>query len=90
VKRWWVSWYGKNGVFELYRPWWISGFRADDDADCFCAAIVARTREGAAKTVTDAHDNPDVCLEWRFIDEREGSWSPFCDRFPRADWMLWP
>jgi len=29
------------------------------------------------------------CPEDRFVTQKPADWSPFSDRFPRADWMQW-
>ncbi len=90
-KRWWVRWYGKNGGFELHRPWWISGFEAGGkERDIFCAAIIAPTEAHAMAAVLDAHDDTDPDVEFSFVEPRADDWSPFGDRFTRADWMRWP
>lgn len=90
MSRYWVSWYSKHmGEFELHSPWWISGYRCDDEAQTVCAAVIAEDEQGAMAAIVDAHDDPTVEIEWRFCNERDKDWSPFCDRFPRADWMRW-
>lgn len=90
-KAFWVSWYNvlPIGSFELHRPWWISGYRADD-AETMCAAIIAPDEEGAKALVMAAYDEPPEEVEWRFCEERADDWSPFNDRFQRANWMRWP
>lgn len=94
--RWWVSWCGKDGTFELHLPWWISGTRqvsgsGDEWESIFCAAVLADSEDEAKAAVIGAHDDEGAGFyEWRFINECDAGWSPFCDRFPRADWMQWP
>ncbi len=90
MSRYWVSWYGDNGIFELHSPWWISGQRCSDDAYTFCAAVIADSEEAAQAVIVDAHDDKSIELEWRFCEPRAEDWSPFCDRFQRRDWMVWP
>ncbi len=88
----WLSWYAvpdtvtENGDFELYYPWWISGYRCSDGAAVICAAIPL-DRSAAIEAVFDSYDERPGRIEWRFNDEADGS--PFCDRFPRAAWMKW-
>lgn len=91
MKRFWISWYEPDGSgFELHAPWWISGFRCNDDANTICAAVIARDEDAAKGVICDAHDDPDGHIEWRFCTEKGDDWEPFCERFPRADWMQWP
>lgn len=85
--RWWVSWYFA-GPFEYHGPWWISGSRAGQDT--ICAAIVAESEDAARQVVAEAHDESEPVIEWRFVKPRDGGWSPFSDRFERAEWMRWP
>lgn len=91
AKAFWVSWYNvlPMGSFELHRPWWISGYRASDEAETICAAIIAPNEEAAKQIILNAYDEPPKSVEWRFCNERPDDWSPFNDRFPRADWMKW-
>lgn len=92
ANRYWVSWYatGENGSWELHQPWWISGER-DDGALAVCAAVIAINEQQAKESIAAAHDKANVDdIEWRFCNERAADWSPFCDRFPRAEWMQWP
>lgn len=92
LKPFWVSWYGHPKVeFEWEGPWWISGWAMTDDVDIptICAAVMAANAEDAQRQIVKAHDKR-VKLVWRFANERDANWSPFCDRFQRAGWMLWP
>lgn len=92
AKRYWLSWWTEPdpGQFELHTPWWISGARAGN-AHSVCAAITATSEDAAREKITDSYDVPPASgLEWRFVDERPADWSPYCDRFERADWMQWP
>jgi hypothetical protein len=98
VKNYWVSWYcppDKMGKFELYSPWWVSGMRMHDDAETICAAVQAKNEDQAKLKIIMSHDADCVAwasneIEWRFVSEKPANWSPFCDRFPKADWMQWP
>lgn len=99
-KKWWVSWFWPPdlGSFTLYWPWWISGSRVTLDKNdrikeeehTICAAIQAESEEAAMGIVIACFDEKPKAMEWRFVEEKPDDWSPFCDRFPRADWMLWP
>ena len=96
MKSYWLSWWSTEsmGAFELNSPWWISGSRIGGDGECddasICAAIQANNEDGVLKTVIAAYDTKPAVVEWRFIEEQPVDWSPFCDRFPKADWMEWP
>jgi len=88
----WLSWkhYPKYGIFELHSPWWISG--EGDDYKTIVAAVKAESEKQAKDIIEESYDVPlflDPSPEWRFCDKRPDDWSPFCDRFPRADWMIW-
>lgn len=89
--RWWVSWWGQSG-FNLRLPWWISGERDGEDDEgrvsSFCAAVLANSEDAARAVI--ANTTGTKIAEWRFVEPRPVDWSPFCDRFPRADWMQWP
>jgi hypothetical protein len=92
MKKFWLSWYhdpAKLGGFELTAPWWVSGTRMSDDADTVVAAVQADHPEGAKDRVLRSYDVPPDDVEWRFCEERPANWTPFCDRFPKADWMHW-
>lgn len=93
MKRFWLSWYcDRMGEFELWWPWWVSGYRMDENqTPTICAAVIAKDEDAAWQVVIDSHDDPKPTeLEQRFCEEQESDWSPFTDRFPRADWMRWP
>lgn len=92
MKRYWVSWYfdcAADGPFELHSPWWITGWDGRGRATV-CAAIIADSEDDARRAVREGYDSPPDDLEWRFVDQRDSDWSPFGDRFKRADWMQWP
>jgi hypothetical protein len=90
MKNYWISWYGpKAYAFTLYSPWWISGTawsKDDDEIDIFCAAVKANSEEDAKEVIRKSHDKYEE-LDFRFCSERPDDWSPFCERFERADWM---
>lgn len=100
IKSWWVSWYHPKdlGDFELGSPWWVSGAQQKIDASTgaileswptICAAVRAKTEEEAMGVIITAFDRRPKEMEWRFVEERPSGWSPFSERFPRADWMEW-
>lgn len=85
----WVSFVMHERIsFELHTPWWRSGYTPDGEP-IICAAVLAYDEDDAKRAVVAAHDSH-VILDWRFVEERPLGWSPFCDRFRRADWMKWP
>jgi hypothetical protein len=99
MKRFWISWYatGETGAWTLESPWWISGARiAYDkygeflDHPTVVAAVLAENEEAAKEVILAAHDRRPATIEWRFCSACPAGWSPFSDRFPRADWMQWP
>src|SRR5262245_45714271 len=105
MKAYWLSWYGTpdTGPFTLEWPWWISGHRlvgrkrTDGEIDVtqqdptICAAVRAESEEAAKEIILAAHDRRPGPgdMVWRFCEEQPDGWSPFSERFPRADWMVW-
>ena len=96
----WLSWWhpAETGDFELASPWWVSGSPFSYDPkdelaliaeNCICAAVRAESEDDAKAKVLAAYDTPPPALEWRFCEPRPKDWSPFTDRFERADWMKW-
>jgi hypothetical protein len=88
---WWISWYNTRPLdsFELHSPWWVSGERCSDDAETVVAAVRAASEDEARAAVAHAYDErptPDE-IEWRFVEALDSS--PFCGRFPQANWMAW-
>lgn len=90
LKPFWVRWDGGGG-FEYRGPWWCSGYAyiGEDASPIFVAAVMAANEEDAMRVINHAHDDK-ANQKWSFVNEREAGWEPFCDRFPRADWMQWP
>jgi len=86
-KPFWLSWIAKDADFTIPFPWWVSGFT--DDTPIVCCAVWAQDEEKAKQIIKDAHFVGDPDIEFRFCEEKAPDWSPFCDRFPRADWMIW-
>lgn len=92
ARRWWLSWYhDRTRGFELTSPWWTSPWWISREGfDIICAAVVAASRHAAEEIILSAYDDRPDGLRWRFAEEQAANWSPFGDRFPRADWMRWP
>ncbi len=91
MSNYWVSWYRSDKSmqeFEYHGPWWCTGYRDNDGI--YCAAVNAGTTDEAKKVISESFDNHPGNIKWRFIEKRDNDWSPFSDRFPRADWMQWP
>jgi len=92
--RYWISWYSPvslYGKFELHTPWWVSGETCEDEPrHTICAAIEAGSEGEAMQLIKECYDECPPPIEFRFCDKRPDDWSPFCDRFERADWMRWP
>lgn len=98
MKIFWVSWWTtfELGSFELHNPWWFSGhrigsFNASSNELSVCAAVKAESEEAVKEKILSSYDKrPDpMSVEWRFVVEKPTDWSPFCNRFPRRDWMKW-
>jgi hypothetical protein len=89
LKRYWVSWYHQEDYssFRVDTAWWSTGW--NDTAETICAAVLATDPENARLQITAAYGSPHE-LKFRFMTEKPGDWSPFGERFPRADWMQWP
>lgn len=90
--KYWVSWYGSKTPFTLETPWWITGYTGDEDdkLPIVCAAVRAESDEDAQRIIRSAHDRYPRDLVFRFVEPRNADWSPFNDRFQRAEWMRWP
>lgn len=88
-KRWWLSWYNRSGDWALWFPWWISGYDSEG-REIVVAAVIAPSEEEAWEVIYNAYFGRPSHLEQRFIEELPEGKSPFSDRFPRADWNVWP
>ena len=90
----WLSWkhYRDMGPITLHWPWWISGSGCGPRGEytTICAAIQAESWAAALQIVRLSFDKVPNVLPLRFITEKDAGWSPFNERFPRADWMQWP
>lgn len=93
LRSYWCSWSTRE-THELHYPWWVSGTilrNNSEDATIYCAAVRAESEHDARAIIRTAYVAPPRFLEWRFVDECTDDWSPYSDRFPRADWMPdWP
>ena len=85
----WLSWYHRSeyGEFELHWPWWVTG--EGEAGISICTAIRDTGVAEAKRVIERSYDNEQRGLEWRFANEQRRDWSPFGDRFPKADWMTW-
>jgi hypothetical protein len=85
----WVSWYHKDeyGPFLLNSPWWITG--EDAGSVSVCAAVRSFDCFTAMSAIRKCYDKEPSGIEFRFCEKREEGWSPFSDRFPKANWMKW-
>ena len=92
-KAFWISWqhYQAMGPFEIHSAWWVSGHGNDEDGSyyCICAAVRAADEEAAKAFVVASYDDVPDAIKWRFCEDRSDTWTPFNERFPRADWMKW-
>jgi hypothetical protein len=93
-KAFWISWQHymeAMGPFELHSPWWVSGYGNDEDGpyDSICAAVRANDEEAAKALVAASYDDAPDTVKWRFCEPRPDTWTPFCERFPKTDWMKW-
>lgn len=81
--KYWISWHHKKeyGAFEIHSAWWFSG------EDTICAAI--DTDMIPDRFIYLSYDTVPKHIQFRFIEEKDKSFSPFSDRFPKADWMRW-
>lgn len=88
--------------FELHSPWWVSGYAPmpgttrqdieDETAqwlDMYCAAVQAESEDAAKEMIFACYDVRPPDLAFRFCEPRDVTWTPFCGRFPKADWMVW-
>lgn len=91
MKNFWISWYSPNEPFTLHSPWWISGCTEDSDGEQFdiiCAAVKADSEEDAKELIRACYDEYQD-INFRFASLKSDDWVPFCDRFPKGDWMEW-
>lgn len=90
----WVSWFHEPefGPFTVFTPWWVSGCAIvhEHETPIVCAAVIAADEAAAREHIRACIDKHPDNIEFRFVEARPASWSPFCDRFPKADWMRWP
>ena len=92
MTNYWVSFWGSDENlphFEYHGPWWVSGEDAHDRLS-ICAAVRASSEDEAVDIIERAFDEGYGVDDWRFVSDRSEEWSPFGDRFKKADWMKWP
>ncbi len=92
MQNYWISWWTHEheGAYELHSPWWVTGERhGRNAARSICAGVKAKNVEAAKELIKSSYNNNAQDLEWRFIETMPVEWSPFNDRFPKADWMKW-
>ncbi len=92
--RFWISWRhntNTQGPFNLQWPWWVEGVNGDD---IIYAAVIAKSPRRAKHIIHQAYANREaemeVELDYRFFEVKPEAWTPFSERFPRQDWMVWP
>lgn len=90
LTNYWLSWYNRrtDPAFRLDWPWWATGNRSGG-AVTICAAVRAKSEAEAWVIVIVSHVQK-VDLDTRFCEAQPSDWTPFCDRFQRAEWMQWP
>lgn len=89
MKKFWISWYhNPNSHFTLHFPWWVSGYSSySGGSETICAAIKAFDEDHCKKQIKNCYDIKNNDLHFRFFEEKEDDWSPFCERFQKEDWM---
>ena len=92
IKNFWVRWYSpKDRQFESIFPWWISGYFYDDNDNAMVilvAAVKAVDENAAEEIIKSSYDEYYQDLNFSFVNEKSLEWSPFCDRFQKANWMV--
>lgn len=93
--RFWISWdTAAWAAFIGWGPWWVIGeTRGEVNRSTMVCAIVADDEKDAQQKILHLYDPRHDAAEevkWRSCEAREDDWEPFCDRFPRLDWMQWP
>lgn len=88
LTNYWLSWYHRSTdpAFRLDWPWWVT---STGDTVTICAAIRAESEDVAWAIVRESHAG-NVGFTTRFCEAKPADWTPFSDRFPRAEWMQWP
>lgn len=91
MKKYWISWKhcAYFSPFEIHSPWWISGKSADCEYSMICAALKAKDEEKACEFIYKSYDKEPKEIEFRFCQHQDKDWSPFSERFPKAEWMKW-
>jgi len=92
LKPYWVRFKTNMGHFEYEGPWWTTGIvddARDPKPDIVCAAVMAYSEDAAKAILRGTHDDG-YEPNFDFVSRRNKNWSPFSDRFKRAEWMKWP
>jgi len=88
LKPYWLSWVATNHDYCIHFPHWSSGEDADGNS-ILCCAVWATSEKKAKGIINNCHFAPNTNLSFRFCEEKPIGWTPFCERFPRANWMIW-
>ena len=94
MNKYWVSWrhYAEMGdfIFKDENPCWETGeLYAGRPIITYVVAIKTFDEYLAKKEVFNAYDQQVEEIDFIFAVKKPAKWSPFCERFPRADWMVW-
>lgn len=100
MNEYWISWYSdhEEGGFELYSPWWVTGYAPGPDGDfsdtIFVGAVRAETEEEAWDKIAQSYDSPPPSgVRQRFIEKfdpgEKKPWEHEGGRFSLAEWMVW-
>ncbi len=91
MKKYWISWFHSPvyGPFELNSPWWIR--ESEGLSYTIYAAVKANSEAEAKELVRNSYNKQldAATFEWRFCEEKPADWSPFCDKFPKDNFMAW-
>lgn len=88
----WLSWEhepDRMGAFELHSPWWVSGETIEGYTKTICAAVRAPSVDAAWDLIAESYDKCPGAIPIRFCQRKGDDWSPYSERFPRAEWMQW-
>lgn len=88
LKPFWLSWVAITHDYCIHFPHWVSGEDANGNSILVCA-VWATNGNKAKGIINNCHFSPNTHLSFRFCEEKSIDWSPFCDRFQRANWMIW-
>ena len=88
MKKYWISWYHAEDFtpFTLDTAWWVSG-EDMNNRQTICAAIFSDHVALAHQQIQMLYDATPKEIEFRFCEEKPDEWTPYCERFPKAEWM---